>query len=328
MFSAPHSASSVENSGIEEPLLQRAVAATSPADAGGSVNGEVTLSVNDSSAGLNPSSSSFSDGHLRPDPDQPSHAKFSVRHLTVRSPKGDGSRPLLSDVSLEVPPGEITALVGPSGSGKTTLLRTLNRLTEPPSNSVFLDNTDITSSKLPVTSLRRRVGMLFQTPSLFDGTVADNIRFGPNLEGRQIPDEKIHELLNLSGIEQSFAERDSRSLSGGQAQRVALARALANEPEVLLLDEPTSALDPAATLKVEQAVQALCRGQGLTVVWVSHSAEQVLRVSHSLVLLHNGAVADSLPTSLLLSPDPALRAAHHLAHEFLGGLLEGSADRE
>ncbi|CAI5512400.1 unnamed protein product [Closterium sp. Naga37s-1] len=280
----------------------------------------------------------------------PTHSKFSVRGLTIQSPKGDGSPPLLSDVSLEVPRGEITVLVGPSGSGKTTLLRTLNRLTEPPRNSVFLDGTDITSSKLPVITLRRRVGMLFQTPSLFDGTVADNIRFGPNLEGRQLPDEKIHELLSLSGLEPSFAERDSRSLSGGQAQRVALARALANDPEVLLLDEPTSALDPAATLKVEQAVQTLCRERGLTAVWVSHSAEQVtcvrgdweavrgkregrdvegvLRVSHSLVLLHNGAVADALPTALLRSPDAALRAAHRLVHEFLGGLLQGSADRE
>ncbi|CAI5986451.1 unnamed protein product [Closterium sp. NIES-65] len=170
--------------------------------------------------------------------------------------------------------------------------------------------------------------MLFQTPSLFDGTVADNIRFGPNLEGRQLPDEKIHELLSLSGLEPSFAERDSRSLSGGQAQRVALARALANDPEVLLLDEPTSALDPAATLKVEQAVQTLCRERGLTAVWVSHSAEQVLRVSHSLVLLHNGAVADALPTALLRLPNAALHATHHLVHDFLGGLLQGSADRE
>lgn len=222
---------------------------------------------------------------------------------------------ILTNVSFDVPAGQITSLIGPSGSGKSTLLRCLNRLWEPPAGSVFLENDDITT--LNVLALRRRVGMLFQTAALFDGTAASNIQYGPKLLGQPLPPDRISRLLEMAGLPPDIAARPATELSGGQAQRVALARALANEPDVLLLDEPTSALDPAATRRVEETILHLRDSLGLTVVWVSHAIEQVERTADQLVLLVDGRVAEVGTPEHLLSG-----AHHHLTEDFAKGDLE------
>ncbi|HMQ52878.1 MAG TPA: phosphate ABC transporter ATP-binding protein [Anaerolineae bacterium] len=238
--------------------------------------------------------------------------KFQVINLTV----GLGEQPvILSDVSLEVPVAQITALIGPSGSGKSTLLRCLNRLLEPPAGTVFLDGTDITT--LDVIALRRRVGMLFQSAALFAGSVGENVAYGPKLRGQTLSPARLAELLAMAGLPPEIASKPASELSGGQAQRVALARALANEPDVLLLDEPTSALDPKATRQVEETILELRERLGLTVVWVSHSVEQVSRIADQLVLLVAGRVVE------VGEPEHLLRGEHHhLTEDFAAGTLE------
>ncbi len=158
--------------------------------------------------------------------------------------------------------------------------------------------------------------MLFQSAALFEGTVADNITYGPRLAGKSLSGSRTTELLEMAGLEKSFAERPADRLSGGQAQRVALARALANEPEVLLLDEPTSALDPAATHRVEETILHLRKQLGLTVIWVSHAIEQVERTADEVVLLVNGEIVE------MGTPDHLLSGSHHhLTEDFAKGKL-------
>jgi ABC-type methionine transport system ATPase subunit len=239
-----------------------------------------------------------------------SFAKISVQNLTLRL---DNEATVLREVTLAIEEGSITSVVGPSGSGKSSLLRCLNRLWEPPAGTVFFDGRDITT--LDVLALRRRVGMLFQSANLFDGTVADNVGYGPGLEGRSLTAGRIDELLQMAGLNPRFAGEMAANLSGGEAQRASLARALANEPEVLLMDEPTSALDPAATLHVEQTIRDLQNMMELTVVWVTHDIEQVRRVADSAALLIEGRIVETG------TPDHLMSSEHHLMQRFAAGNL-------
>ncbi len=132
---------------------------------------------------------------------------------------------IVDDVSVEAWHGEVLAIVGPSGSGKSSLLRLLNRLDEPTEGTVFLDDWDY--REMPPRELRRRVGMVLQSPYLFPGTVADNIRFGPAGRGELVPEERISRLLERVGLE-GYEERGVDRLSGGESQRVSLARTLMN----------------------------------------------------------------------------------------------------
>ncbi|MEZ4517482.1 MAG: iron export ABC transporter permease subunit FetB [Chloroflexota bacterium] len=211
---------------------------------------------------------------------------IDIQHLTLSR----GGQAVLHDVSLRANGGSITALIGPSGSGKSSLLRCVNRLSEPPSGTVFIDGEDVTAQD--VIALRRRVGMVFQQVALFPGTVADNIAYGRTIQGRELTPEEVARLLHLVDLSPDLAGRDSQTLSGGQAQRVAIARTLANEPEALLLDEPTSALDPNATRHIETTLTRLRDSLGLTLLWVTHDPEQAARVADHLYLLVGGRIED------------------------------------
>ena len=241
-------------------------------------------------------------------------SKFSIKNLSLTLANG---QLVLNEVSLEVPSGQVTSLIGPSGSGKSSFLRCLNRLWEPPPGTIFLDGQDIT--QLDVLALRRRVGMLFQSAALFEGTVASNIGYGPGLQAKKLSPDRIDELLLMAGLETQIARKSAAELSGGQAQRVALARALANEPDVLLLDEPTSALDPTATRYVEETVLRLRDTLGLTVIWVSHSVDQVERTADTLVLLVDGSISEVGRPAHLLSG-----GHYHLTEDFAKGTLDPS----
>jgi putative ABC transport system ATP-binding protein len=194
-----------------------------------------------------------------------------------------GNRLVLDDITTGFRRGVVTAVVGPSGAGKSSLLRCLNRLEEPNRGRVTLDGVDIRS--LEPTSLRRRVGMIFQTPVILEGGVRANLLYG-------FPDqseEKLSNALEAAGLPGAFLDRESSALSVGQAQRVCIARALVRDPEVILMDEPTSALDRDATARIESLLGSLLE-RNLTIVLVTHDLGQARRVADGGVLMMDGGI--------------------------------------
>jgi putative ABC transport system ATP-binding protein len=188
-------------------------------------------------------------------------------------------RPVLDELSLTVPADGITVLLGPSGAGKTMVLRLLNRLEVPTSGRVRFRGEPV--DELDPLALRRRVGMVFQRPAVFPGTVAGNLRVAQP----EASDGEVAELLAAAGLGPDMADRVADELSGGEAQRVCLARTLATRPEVLLMDEPTSALDPEARQRLEGTARRLA-DQGTPMVWVTHDLHQANRLAdHRLVLV-------------------------------------------
>ncbi len=196
-----------------------------------------------------------------------------------------GTTPLVNDVSVSVVQGEIMAICGPSGAGKSSFLRLINRLDEPTSGTCFLDGMDY--RQLAPRELRRRIGLVLQTPFLFPGTVADNLRFGPRQRGETVPDTVVAHLLLQVGLP-GFASRPVTELSGGEAQRVSVARTLANSPEILLLDEPTSALDDAAKRTVEAVIVDVVRANKLTCLIVTHDISQAARLADRAMQMRAG----------------------------------------
>ena len=192
----------------------------------------------------------------------------------------------LHDISLNMNANQITALIGPSGCGKSTFLRTLNRINETIRHSrvegtILLDNENVQS--VDVTSLRRRVGMVFQRPNPFPKSIAENIAYGLKINGMVSRGElrdRVEQSLRRAALWDEVKDKLNESayaLSGGQQQRLCIARALAVDPEVLLLDEPCSALDPIATAKIEELMFSL--KDQCTMVIVTHNMQQAARVA-------------------------------------------------
>jgi putative ABC transport system ATP-binding protein len=204
---------------------------------------------------------------------------------------------LVDDISIQVERGDVLAVIGPSGSGKSSFLRLLNRLDEPTAGTVYLDGKDYRD--IPPRQLRRRIGMVTQTAFLFPGTVADNLRYGPRQQGKDLSEKEIDALLDQVGLTNQ-ARSDVSHLSGGEAQRVSLARALANSPLVLLLDEPTSALDETAKQEVESLVLRVVRQNALTCLMVTHDLAQAARLTGRALLLLRGKLARIGPTKEVL----------------------------
>jgi putative ABC transport system ATP-binding protein len=198
-----------------------------------------------------------------------------------------GGKEVLRGVSAHLPEGA-SAVVGPSGCGKSTLLRLLNRLADPDSGVVDYRGRGV--SEYEVLGLRREVSLVPQLPALLEGTVASNIAFATRLAGREAETDRV---LNLAGLDPSFATRDAAKLSVGEQQRVMLARSLALEPSVLLLDEPTSALDEAARDSVEATLLGLRARLGLSFVLVTHDLAQANRLADSFLQLDQGCVVDA-----------------------------------
>jgi len=221
---------------------------------------------------------------------------------------------VLKDISVEIKPKEVFAVVGPSGSGKSTLLRLLNRLEDLSDGSIFLDGQNI--KDMDVIALRRKVALVFQVPILFDGTVERNILFSlkireePNLEG------VAEKYINLVGLKRNLLSRNSNELSVGQKQRISIARALTSEPEVLLMDEPTSALDPTATHNIESLILDLKSKIGLTIVFVTHDIEQAKRVGERGMVLVNGEKIEEGEIPYLLE-----NPQNSITQEFIKGIL-------
>jgi len=216
---------------------------------------------------------------------------FELERVSLRR---DG-KVVLDDLSAVLPAGA-SCVAGPSGSGKSTLLRLLNRLADPLTGAVRYLGSDV-RERDPL-ALRREIGLVPQLPALLAGTVEDNIRFAAAL-GEHEPD--VPRLLDLAGLDASYAARDAAKLSVGEQQRAMLARALALEPRVLLLDEPTSALDAAARGAVEATLLHLRQRLDVSTVLVTHDLAQARRLAQFVVqldagrLVAAGAVTELLP---------------------------------
>lgn len=194
---------------------------------------------------------------------------------------GDDGVPILSHVSLALPADGITVLAGPSGAGKSTLLRLCNRLEVPSAGTVCFRGTDVAG--LDPLAHRRSVGMVFQRPAVFGGTVRDNLRVAdPGGD-----DDRFAMALERVGLGGDVLDQQADQLSGGEAQRMCLARTLLTDPQVLLMDEATSALDPDIRLLVERLVRRFADA-GLPVVWVTHDLEQLRRIADHIVVLVEG----------------------------------------
>jgi osmoprotectant transport system ATP-binding protein len=214
----------------------------------------------------------------------------------------------VDQLSLTAPSGQITVLVGPSGCGKTTSLRMVNRMIEPTSGTITIDDRDVTS--VPATELRRGIGYVIQHAGLFPHrTVADNVATVPLLTGtsRREARARAVELLERVGLPASFATRYPAQLSGGQQQRVGVARALAADPPVMLMDEPFSAVDPVVRGQLQQEFLRLQEELGKTIVFVTHDIDEAIRLGDTVaVLAVGGRLAQiATPADLLAGPaDP------------------------
>lgn len=239
---------------------------------------------------------------------------------------GFDGQSVLEDVTLEIEPGEVLAIVGPSGTGKTTLLRLLALFDPPQQGVIEVDGEDVwTLDREARLELRRRIGMVFQDRSLFSTTVAKNAAYG--LDVRQPWADRLKSRLTRNGTHTAVmdaletvgmedkADQHARSLSAGEAQRVAFARALAVEPEVLLLDEPTSNLDPRNTALLEQAVER-ARDRGIGVVIATHDMQQAQRISDKTAVLLAGECIERGPTQRVFE-----RPHDERARKFITGEL-------
>ena len=209
---------------------------------------------------------------------------FAFEGVGVDAPQGA----VLADVDVSLPGGGITVITGPSGSGKSTLLRLCNMLEVPSRGRILFRGVDL--STLDPLAHRRRVGMVFQQPTPFGGTVRDNL-----LVGAPDADEPaMRDALARAHLERGFLDRRASELSGGESQRACLARALMVGPQVLLMDEPTSALDEAASRALEGLARELS-AEGVPILWVTHDLGQAERLADWALALEGGRVRASGP---------------------------------
>ena len=213
----------------------------------------------------------------------------------------------VTDLSLEVPEGEISVLVGPSGCGKTTTLKMVNRLIEPTGGRIYLDDEDVTGVD-PV-GLRRRIGYVIQQVGLFPHqTIAGNIGTVPRLLGwsRDRVKARVDELMELVGLDPTtYRHRYPTQLSGGQRQRVGVARALAADPPVLLMDEPFGAIDPVTRMRLQDEFLRLQDTVRKTIVFVTHDIEEAVKMGDRIAILEVGGVLAQYDTPAEVLGNPA-----------------------
>lgn len=243
------------------------------------------------------------------------HKAFPGGNLAVR------------DFSLTIPSGTLTVLVGSSGCGKTTLLRMVNRMVEPDSGSVLIDDEDV-RQRDPVT-LRRSVGYVMQSGGLLPHkTVLDNIQTVSRLVGapKKQSRQRAEELMDLVGLDPSLVARYPQQLSGGQQQRVGVARALAVNPNILLMDEPFGAVDPVVRRDLQRELLDLQARLSKTVVFVTHDIDEAFLVADQMVILREGAevAQQGTPEDILSNPADDF-VASFVGHTTAARRLERSA---
>lgn len=205
----------------------------------------------------------------------------------------------LDDISFSVERGEFIGIIGHTGSGKSTLMQQLNGLLKPTSGTVLLDGQDIWSDKKLTRQARFRVGLVFQYPEyqLFEETVYKDIAFGPKNMGLSAEevDRRVREAAGFVGLTEQHLEVSPFDLSGGQKRRVAIAGVIAMEPEVLILDEPTAGLDPVGRSEILGNIQSYRKAKNATIMMVSHSMEDVARLTDRLLVMNGSKLAMDAP---------------------------------
>ena len=232
--------------------------------------------------------------------------RVTIEHVTVSFGRG---APLLDDVSIEVAPGEVLAVVGPSGSGKSTLTELLLRLIDPDQGRVLLDGRDL--REVPLREIRRHIALVDQEPFLFHASLLENLRYA----SPEATDEDLAAAVRAAGLEAFIADlpegyatqvgEGGRALSAGERQRIAIARAFLAAPAVLVLDEPTASLDPSMTKQVMTGYEALMRGR--TTVVVSHRLELARQADRVVVLDGANVVEQGAPSELMARAGPFVR---------------------
>ena len=237
-----------------------------------------------------------------------------------------GENNALTNISIDILPHRVTALIGPSGCGKSTFLRCLNRMNDTIpgvriEGQILLKGEDIYTQDVDLIKLRQRVGMVFQRPNPFPQSIFDNVAFGPRVLGltgnRHELDDLVGRSLRQAALfdeVKDYLNRDALDLSLGQQQRLCIARVLAVEPEVILMDEPASALDPIATLKIEELIAVLKKEY--TILIVTHNMQQAARVSDFTGLFWLAELVEFSPTESMFT-----RPEKQLSEDYITGRM-------
>ena len=230
---------------------------------------------------------------------------------------------VLSGINTAIPAGKITAIIGPSGCGKSTLLKAINRMLELETDAEMTGSIHINGKdnhSIPVEELRRKVGMVFQTPTPFPMSIYKNMVYAPQyygVRGKQKLEALVRESLEVTGLWEEVKDELNKSalkLSGGQQQRLCIARALAVQPRILLMDEPTSALDPISTSKIEELCTQL--KEKYTIVIVTHNMQQAVRISDYTAFFLLGDLVEFSETEKMFSEPQDKRTEDYITGRF------------
>ncbi|WP_339060349.1 phosphate ABC transporter ATP-binding protein [Tepidibacillus marianensis] len=243
---------------------------------------------------------------------------ITIENIIKKDNKGNS---ILKGISAKVMEGELITIIGPSGSGKSTFLSLMNRMTDPDSGIIRFKGKPYL--ELNVLELRRKIGMVFQMPTMLSGTVRDNLLIGPKLFRQTLTDGEIDNLLEQVALPKTLKDQEARSLSGGQKQRVSLARTLANQPEILLLDEVTASLDPNSSFEIEELIQNLHQQQGKTILWVSHNLKQAKRVGQYSWVIAEGKIVEQGHTEEVFE-----HPQHEVTREFIASSFDQEVESE
>lgn len=247
---------------------------------------------------------------------------ISTRNLSVWY----GPQLALNNISIDIPDKKITAIIGPSGCGKTTLLKSFNRLIELQdgvriNGGVFVDGENILDTKVEVTHLRKKMGLLSQKPQVLPMSIYDNVAYGPRIHGmkdKNTLDELVHRHLKASCLWNEVKDRlhsPASKLSIGQQQRLCLARGLAVEPGIILCDEPTSSLDPVSAESIEQLLLGL--KNKYTIVLVTHILRQAKRLADHVIFLYLGNVIECGPAEEFFKNPHDVKTRSYINGEFI-----------
>lgn len=213
----------------------------------------------------------------------------------IYNPNTPFEKKALDNINLEIDEGEFIGLIGHTGSGKSTLVQHLNGLIKPTSGTIVIDGKNILGKDANLRETRQKIGLVFQYPEhqLFEETIYKDIAFGPKnlgLKDEEI-DKRVKEAMEVVGLDyETQKDRSPFELSGGQKRRVAIAGVIAMKPKVLVLDEPTAGLDPHGRDEILNEIRELYEKQGITIILVSHSMEDVARLVNRILVMHRGKI--------------------------------------